>query len=117
MRSSVPSPITREALYDRITRAESVVIVEALGAGYYADAHLPGAVNIPPAQVDRLAPTLLPLLDAAVVVYCSGTCSSADVVARHLERLGYSNVAVYPGGKEDWVEHDLPVERSNGFEP
>ena len=86
----MPTPITREALYDHITRAEPVVIVEALGAGYYADAHLPGAVNIPPGQVDRLAPTLLPVEDAAVVVYCSGTCSSADVVARHLERLGYT---------------------------
>ena len=113
----MPRPITREALYDRITSAEPVVIVEALGAGYFADAHLPGAVNIPPGQVDRLAPTLLPVPDAAVVVYCSGTCNSAEVVARRLEGLGYTNVAVYPGGKEDWVEHDLPVERSNGLDP
>ena len=29
-----------------------------------------------------------------------------------LEELGYRNVAVYRGGKEDWVEHALPVERS-----
>ena len=40
-------------------------LVEALGAAYYADAHLPGAINIPPGQVDRLAPTLLPVRDAA----------------------------------------------------
>ena len=113
----MPTAITREALYDQITAAEPPVIVEALGAAYYADAHLPGAVNIPPGQVDRLAPTLLPVPDAAVVVYCSGTCNSAEVVAGHLERLGYSNVAVYPGGKEDWVEHGLPVQRSNGLDP
>jgi len=115
-RSSVPTHITREALYNQITTAEPLVIVEALGAAYYADAHLPGAVNIPPGQVDRLAPTLLPIEDATVVVYCSGTCNSADVVAHHLEQLGYTNVAVYPGGKEDWVEHGLPVERSNGLD-
>ena len=113
----MPTPITRDALYDHITRAEPLIIVEALGAAYFADAHLPGAVNIPPGQVDRLAPTLLPVNDSAVVVYCSGTCNSADVVARHLEQLGYTNVAVYPGGKEDWVEHGLPVERSNGLDP
>jgi rhodanese-related sulfurtransferase len=113
----VPTPITREALHDQITNAEPLVIVEALGTAYFADAHLPGAVNIPPGQVDRLAPTLLPVPDAAVVVYCSGTCNSADVVARHLEQRGYTNVAVYPGGKEDWVEHGLPVERANGLDP
>jgi rhodanese-related sulfurtransferase len=88
-----------------------------LGAAYYADAHLPGAVNIPAGQVDRLAPALLPARDATVVVYCSGSCSSADSVARRLEELGYSNVAVYQGGKEDWVEHGLAVERSNDLEP
>ena len=108
----MPTHITREALYDQITKAEPPVIVEALGAAYYADAHRPGAVNKPPGQVDRLAPALLPIEDAAVVVYCSGMCNSADVVARHLEQLGHTNVAVYPGGKEDWVEHGLPVERS-----
>ena len=31
-----------------------------LGAGYDTDAHLPGAINIPPGHVDGLAPTLLP---------------------------------------------------------
>jgi rhodanese-related sulfurtransferase len=51
------------------------------------------------------------------VVYCSGSSSSADTVARRLEELGYSHVAVYEGGKEDWVEHGLPVERSDGVDP
>jgi rhodanese-related sulfurtransferase len=47
-------------------------------------------------------------------VYCTGSCSSADRVARRLEELGYTNVAVYGGGKEDWVEHGLPLERVDG---
>jgi len=82
-------------------------------AADYADAHLPGAINIPLAQVERLAPRLLPDQSVPVVVYCSGSCSSADDVARRLEAAGYTNVAVYVGGKEDWVEHGLPVERSD----
>jgi len=105
--------ITREDLYNRITTGRPTVVVEALGAAYYADAHLPGAINIPPGQVDRLAPALLPTPNTTVVVYCSGSCSSANSVARHLEELGYPNVAVYEGGKEDWVEHGLPVERAD----
>jgi rhodanese-related sulfurtransferase len=112
----LPTLITRDVLYARIVGPDPITVVEALGAAYYDDAHLPGAVNLPPGQVDRLAPALLPDRDAHVVVYCSGTCSSAEVVARRLEALGYSDVAVYAGGKEDWVEHGLPLERTNQAE-
>ena len=87
------------------------VLIEALGVGFYSDAHLPGAINIPPGQVDTLAPTLLPDLDAEIVVYCTRTGTSSDAVARRLAELGYAAVAVYDGGKEDWVEHGLPLER------
>ena len=112
----MPTLITRDDLYARIVGPDPITVVEALGAAYYDDAHLPGAINLPPAQVERLAPALLPVQDAHVVVYCSGTCSSAEVVAHGLEALGYTDVAVYPGGKEDWVEHGLPLERTNQAE-
>ena len=96
-------------------RPEPPVLVEALGAAYFADAHLPGAINIPPGQVDRLAPILIRDLDARIVVYCTGRCDSSRMVARQLEDLRYSDVRVYEGGKEDWVEHDLPIDRpANG---
>ena len=108
----MPIHITGEDLEARIAAGASTVVVEALGAAFYADAHLPGAINIPPGHVDRLAPALLPTRDASVVVYCSGTGSSSETVARRLEELGYAHVAVYAGGKEDWVEHGLPLERA-----
>lgn len=103
--------ISRQDLYRRITNGDLPILVEALGAGYYTDAHLPGAINIPPAHVDTLAPTLLPDRQAQIVVYCTVTGASSDAVARRLEELGYTAVAVYADGKEDWVEHGLPVER------
>jgi rhodanese-related sulfurtransferase len=94
-----------------MTTSPRPILVEALGAGYYEDAHLPGAINIPPAQVDRLAAALLPDRQASIVVYGSATGVSSAAVARRLEELGYGTVAVYRGGKEDWVEHGLPVDR------
>ena len=109
----MPTRISREDLYRRITNGDGPILVEALGAGYYADAHLPGAINIPPGHVDRLAAALLPDQQAPIVVYCTGTGASSDAVAGRLEELGYTAVAVYAGGKEDWVEHGLPVERPN----
>ena len=107
----MPARVTRDTLHARLASPDRPVVVEALGSAFYADAHLPGAINIPPGQVDTLAPVLLPDRDAEIVVYCSGMSTSADAVARRLEELGYRAVADYQGGKEDWVEHGLPLER------
>ena len=104
--------ISRDELHRELVGDAAPTLVEALGPAYYADAHLPGAINIPPDQVDRLATVLLPDLDAPIVVYCSGTCHNSEIAARRLEELGYAAVRVYLGGKEDWVEHGLPVERN-----
>ena len=41
----VTTPISLIALV-RLLRDPSVVVVEALGPDFYADAHLPGAINI-----------------------------------------------------------------------
>ena len=105
--------ISREELLERIESDSPPVLLEALGAAYFADAHLPGASNMPPDQVDVLAPALIPGLDAPVVVYCSGTCHNSEIAAARLVELGYTDVRVYLGGKEDWVEHGLPVVRSD----
>jgi rhodanese-related sulfurtransferase len=107
----LPVRITRDALVARLADADRPIVVEALGAAFYADAHLPGALNVPAGRVDELAPSLLPDLGRAIVVYGSGTRTSAAAVADRLVELGYRDVAVYEGGKEDWVEHGLPVER------
>jgi rhodanese-related sulfurtransferase len=107
----VPASITRETLIAWLRSPAPPVLVEALGAAFYADAHLPGAINIPAGEVDRLAPRLLPDARAEIVVYCSGSSACADALARRLEEHGYASVAVYEGGKEDWVEYGLPVER------
>jgi rhodanese-related sulfurtransferase len=108
------SSITREALHTRLTSPDRPVLIEALGAAFYEDAHLPAAINIPPGHVDDLALRLVPDMAAEIVVYCSGSGASSHAVARRLEELGYVAVAVYEGGKQDWVEHCLPVERVDG---
>ena len=111
----MPTSITLSDLRRELEGPAPPVLIEALGAAYFADAHLPGAINIPPGQVDRLAPALIPDLHARIVVYCSGSCDSSRIVARELEDRGCSDVRILEGGKEDWVEHGLPVVRpANG---
>ena len=87
------------------------VLVEALPAQHYEDGHLPGAINIPHDQVDRLAADLLPDRDAAIVVYCaSGPCQNSGRAARRLEQLGYTDVRDYHEGKAEWIAAGLPTE-------
>ncbi|MEV6065048.1 rhodanese-like domain-containing protein [Nocardia sp. NPDC052001] len=102
--------ITREELAHEI-EAGAVTVLDALGGEYYAKAHLPGAIALVEADVETLAPRLLPDKTAAIVTYCSNAaCPNSQNVAGKLERLGYTNVRKYRDGIQDWAEAGLPIE-------
>ena len=103
--------ISRAELRDAIESGD-VIVVEALPATYYEDAHLPTAINIPYTDVPALAPALLPDKDAAIVAYCSNAaCPDSGIAQAQLVKLGYTNVRKYAEGKQDWSEAGLPLER------
>lgn len=112
----MPNPkiqlISREDLKAKLDRGDEFMLVEALPPPNYREGHLPGAINLPPIQVAELAPKRLPDRGAAIVVYCaSPTCHAAGNVARELVALGYTNVKEFAGGKEEWRDAELPLER------
>ena len=101
--------IDRTTVQRRFGRA---TLVEALPEKYWRDWYLPGAKHLPHDRVLQLAPTALPDKATEIVVYCaSATCRNSHIAAQALEQLGYTNVGVYPGGKQDWQDAGLPVER------
>jgi rhodanese-related sulfurtransferase len=51
---------------------KQVTVVETLAPERYREAHIPGALNIPPDHIKELAPQLLPNKDADIVTYCTG---------------------------------------------
>jgi rhodanese-related sulfurtransferase len=104
--------IDRDTLNRKLQSAAAPTLVEALPEKYWRDWHLPGAKHLPHDQVKQLAPSVLPDREAEIVVYCaSATCQNSHIAARVLQQLGYANVAVYAGGKQDWQDGGLPVER------
>jgi len=110
----MPKLIDRPRLQAQLAAQPQPVLVEALPRKYFDDWHLPQARHIPHDQVRELAPALLPDLHAPVVVYCaSDTCQNSHIAARVLEQIGYTDVAVYAGGKKDWSEAGLAVERGS----
>ena len=88
-----------------------LVLVDALPESYYAQQHLPGALNLVADDVETRAPALLPDKNATIVTYCSNrACPNSGQVAAKLERLGYTSVRKYAEGIQDWVEAGHPVE-------
>jgi rhodanese-related sulfurtransferase len=65
--------ISTEDLKAKLDRKEGIKVVETLAPERYREAHLPGALNIPPEQIKELAPKMLPDKDAEIVTYCTST--------------------------------------------
>jgi rhodanese-related sulfurtransferase len=63
--------ISRDELKQKIDRQDDFLLVETLPEVAYQHAHLPGAINLPPDQINELAPNLLPERNAEIVVYCA----------------------------------------------
>lgn len=63
--------ISRDELKKKIDRGDRFVLVETLAPQTYHHAHLPGAVNLPPGEVEKLAGSVLPDKSAEIVVYCA----------------------------------------------
>ena len=66
------STISTEDLKAKLERKQ-IIVVETLAPERYREAHIPGALNIPPEQINDLAPQLLPNKDVEVVTYCTNT--------------------------------------------
>lgn len=63
--------ISRKELSEKIDRGDSFLLLETLPATAYQHAHLPGAINMPLDQLERLAAKLIPDKHAEIVVYCA----------------------------------------------
>jgi len=65
--------ISTEHLKAKLDRKESIKVVETLAPERYREAHLPGALNIPPDKIKELASQVLPNKNAEIVTYCTNT--------------------------------------------
>jgi len=64
--------ITTEDLKAKLDRKQ-IIVVETLAPERYREAHIPGALNIPPEKIKELAPQLLPTKDVEIITYCANT--------------------------------------------
>jgi rhodanese-related sulfurtransferase len=103
--------IYRDDIHAHLKAGTAMHLVEALPEKYYRDGHLPRAVQLDHDKVREHADTLFPSKDDFIVVYCANTaCRNSRIAAQTLASLGYTNVAEYEEGKQDWVDAGLPTE-------
>ncbi|MBI5885690.1 MAG: rhodanese-like domain-containing protein [Deltaproteobacteria bacterium] len=93
-----------------LERKADLVLVNVLDRPEFAQEHIPGSINIPVAEIERIAPQLIKSSDL-IVVYCrTSRCRASAVAADKLSTIGYDNVMRYSAGIRGWKAADLPVE-------
>jgi rhodanese-related sulfurtransferase len=109
---AVSLPETVEAL-----SRNDAVFLDARDPDFYALGHIPGAVNLPVHDFDRMFPGLKERIEAApwVIVYCDGGgCEASLELTEKLFLAGIDRVSVFPGGFQQWTESGQTVEKTAG---
>lgn len=102
--------IAREELARRLHEG-SVTVLDVRPQDEFALGHLPGAVNIPLAELQQRLADLPP--DQEVVAYCRGPyCVLSFEAVAELRRLGY-RVRRLEDGYPEWKAAGLPVEAAS----
>ncbi len=97
-------------------KTSSVTLLEALPVRCFQEGHLPGARQIPHDEsLAQVAPQVIPEKTTPVIVYCaSATCDNSREAAEQLQKLGYTQVAVFEGGKAAWQSAGLALATTGG---
>ena len=91
------------------------VVIDTRSAAGWTQGRIPGALHIPGPDLSGLAPSLIPDLDADIVVYCWGPgCNGSTRAALTLVSMGYRRVRELIGGFEYWVREGLAIETDAG---
>lgn len=93
-------------LRSRRTDPAVAVVVDVLPPATYRHGHIPGALNLPLAEIAERADTVLPNKHQEIILYCASfTCNASEKAAGLLLQMGYENVREYAGGMADWLDN------------
>jgi rhodanese-related sulfurtransferase len=106
--------VTVDDVLRKVEDGDAFLLVDALAPMVYAHSHLPGAINLPPADIEPArVERRIPDRNTEIIVYCSSPdCDDSVQTAERLQALGYTNVRRYAGGKNEWRDAGLPLERA-----
>jgi ArsR family transcriptional regulator len=101
-----PEPMSRTELAERLAQG-SVTLLDVRPADEYATGHIPNALNVTVAELEKILPMLEP--DAEIVAYCRGPyCVYAHQAVAALRRKGL-NARRLDGGLPEWREEGREI--------
>jgi rhodanese-related sulfurtransferase len=106
-----PLTISREEILEHLVWGE-IILLDAQAPGWFERERIPGAMRALPEDLDSLASILPNGRETPIAVYCwDVSCGGSALIAQMLVERGYRRVRRYRGGKRDWIDVGLPVER------
>ena len=112
-KSAVVETADAAALKRMMDRGQEIVLVDARAEEDYALDHLPGAVSLLNADVERLAHEKI-RKGVPVVVYSNdANCPASGLVAGKLEAMGYGPVYDYNESYRDWLSRGYPLQKGD----
>jgi rhodanese-related sulfurtransferase len=83
---------------------KGVMLIDSRPAArQYDPGHIPGSINIPDTQFDKQLGKLPADKSTLLIFYCGGyDCMLSHNSAFKAEKLGYTNIKVYPAGMPEW---------------
>jgi rhodanese-related sulfurtransferase len=84
-------------------------LIDVTSEDHYQEHHIPGAVSMPSAYIERLAPVCLEKNELLVVYGEDIYDETAQSAAERLQSLGFTQIILFPGGLEDYRRGMLPL--------
>jgi Rhodanese-related sulfurtransferase len=101
--------ITADDLKDALESERPPVLINVLSRDAHEARHIPGSVNVPVDDIDRVE-DLVPNKDEPIVVYCANAdCTASPAAAQTLEEMGYTNVTDFEDGYAGWRRAGYPL--------
>lgn len=104
-------PISIETALEAF-QAKRAVFVDARNPENYIEAHIPGAINVPPVQFEADAEPFLNSIpsDQEVILYCDGPgCHLAETLSLLMKEVGYEKLMLFSDGWQGWQKQELPM--------
>ena len=98
-------------LAGELAMAAKPLVIDVRPDFQFADQHIPGAINLPQAELSQRKGELPPDRDTPIVMVC-GIGKFSKPTTLYLKSLGYRNVRSLKGGIGEWVRKQQPTAKA-----
>jgi rhodanese-related sulfurtransferase len=109
-------PPEKELKYEQVLalveqgKASNTALIDSRPLPRFQEGTIPGAINLPYPAFDKFVDRLPKDKATPIVFFCQGvTCMMSPSSLRNAEKMGYTNVKVFPGGVPEWLEKNVGV--------